>query len=96
MLTWFIYDISDDKIRKRLSDKAQELGLYRVQMSVFLGDIDMSSADELAIFSEEKINMANDSVYILPMCQKDFNKIQLIGEAFDKALVNDEIQSLFI
>ncbi len=96
MLTWFIYDISEDKIRKRLADKAQELGLYRVQMSVFLGDIDSNSADELAIFSEDKIDLKNDSVYILPMCQEDFNKIELIGEAFDKALVNDDLQSLFI
>jgi len=96
MLTWFIYDISDDKTRKRLSDKAQELGLYRVQMSVFLGDVDINSADELAIFSEDEIDVSNDSVYILPMCQDDFNKIKLIGEAFDKALVNDEIQTFFI
>ena len=96
MLTLFIYDISDDKTRKRLSDKAEELGLYRVQMSVFLGDIDTNSADELAIFSEDKIDLSNDSVYILPMCREDFNKIELIGEAFDKALISDELQSFFV
>ena len=96
MLVWVIYDISKDKPRKRLADKAIEQGLERVQKSVFLGNIDQNLIDELVIYAEEQINVDNDSVYVFPMCQEDFDKIQLIGEAFDKALVNDELQSFFI
>jgi CRISPR-associated protein Cas2 len=29
------------------------------------------------------------------MCQEDFKKIELLGQAFNKAKVNDELQSLF-
>lgn len=41
------------------------------------------------------INPTSDSVYIFPMCQEDFKKIELLGQAFDKAMVNDELKSLF-
>ncbi|MEJ6950736.1 CRISPR-associated endonuclease Cas2 [Natronospora cellulosivora (SeqCode)] len=96
MLVWFIYDIVEDKIRKRLSDKAIEQGLYRVQMSVFLGNIDNNLLDELVVYAEEMINPDEDSVYVFPMCQDDFRKVELLGQAFDKAMINDEISSLFL
>lgn len=96
MLVWFIYDIVKDKTRKRLSDKAIEQGLYRVQKSVFLGNIDNNLLDELIVFAEEMINPEKDSIYVFPMCQDDFKKVELLGQAFDKAMVNDEISSLFL
>lgn len=95
MLVWVIYDISEDKPRKKLADKSIEQGLERVQKSVFLGNIDQNLVDELVVYAEEKIDLDNDSVYVFPMCQKDFKKIELIGEAFDKAMVNNKINSLF-
>ena len=96
MLVWYIYDIVEDKPRKKLADKAQEQGLERVQKSVFLGNIDQNLLDELILYSEDVIDEDNDSVYVFPMCQEDFKKITLIGEAFDKAMVNNEINSLFM
>lgn len=96
MLVWFIYDIVKDRTRKKIADKAIEQGLYRVQMSVFLGNIDNNLLDELVVFAEEMINPEEDSVYVFPMCQEDFRKVELIGQVFDKAMVNDEISSLFL
>lgn len=96
MLTWFVYDISEDKIRKKLSDKAIALGLYRVQNSVFLGNIEKNDMDTLTVFSEDLIDDSTDSVYLFPMCQDDFSKVELIGKAFDKAMVNDELKSYFL
>jgi len=96
MLTWVVYDISEDKIRKKISDKLIAEGLYRVQNSVFLGNIENNRMDEIVIFSEDMVNDSTDSVYIFPMCQEDFEKVALIGEAFDKAMVNDELRSFFV
>jgi len=96
MLTWFVYDISEDKPRRKISDKAIELGLARVQKSVFLGNVEESVADELLIYSEELIDIEEDSVYMFPMCQEDFKKIELLGQAFDKAMANDEIKTMFL
>lgn len=96
MLVWFIYDIVKDRPRKKLADKAVEQGLYRVQKSVFLGNIDNNLLDELIVYADEIIDHDQDSVYVFPMCQDDFRKVELLGQAFDKAMVNDEINSLFM
>ena len=33
---------------------------------------------------EDIINTEEDSVYIFPMCEDDFKKVKLLGQAFDK------------
>jgi CRISPR-associated protein Cas2 len=90
-----MYDIVEDKIRKKIADKAIEQGLYRVQKSVFAGNIDSNLLDELVVYSEDLIDRDADSVYIFQMCQEDFKKIKLLGQAFNEAMVNDELRSLF-
>lgn len=96
MLVWFIYDISSTKTRNKIVKIVLKKGLYRVQKSVFLGNIDKSIMDEIIIASEQLINKENDSLYVFPMCEKDFKSVVLKGQAFDKKMVNDEIKAFFI
>ena len=96
MLVWAIYDISETKKRNKIVKLCKNIGLYRVQKSVFLGDINKNQIDELSIQSKEIIDEKTDSVYIFPMCKDDFSKVILLGQAFDKELVSDEILNLFI
>ena len=49
MLVWFIYDISDDRARRKIIKIALRAGLYRVQKSVFLGNIEKNNMDEAVI-----------------------------------------------
>ena len=49
MMTWFIYDITDDRTRRELIKIAQKHGLYRVQKSVFLGNIEKDETDEIIL-----------------------------------------------
>jgi len=95
MLVWAIYDITEDKIRNKVAKACKGYGLYRVQKSVFLGDLNKNEIDELALKSEDLIDKEKDSVYIFPMCEEDFKKVRLLGQAFDKKLVSDEIVSQF-
>ncbi|MGD9581713.1 MAG: CRISPR-associated endonuclease Cas2 [Vampirovibrionia bacterium] len=95
MLVWAIYDISSNKIRNRIIKFCKNIGLYRVQKSVFLGNIDSNDIDELKVQSEEIINHDTDSVYIFPMCETDFKKSVLLGQAFDENLVTDKVKELF-
>ena len=66
-----------------------------MQRSVFLGDIDKCSLDELSLQSKDIINKKTDSVYIFQMCKTDFKNVILIGQAFDKKLVSDQILEKF-
>jgi len=95
MLVWVIYDIVDDKTRGRIAKICKGQGLYRVQKSVFLGTLNNNQLDELKIMCEDLINTAKDSVYIFPMCEDDFKKVKLLGQAFDKKLVSAELLAKF-
>jgi len=95
MLVWVIYDIAENAIRKRVSDRCKDYGLYRVQKSVFLGDLNTNQRDSLAVECEEIIDVDIDSVYIFPMDEESFKKVKLIGQAFDKDLVSDEVLTTF-
>lgn len=96
MLTWVIYDITDDKTRSKVSKTCKNKGLYRVQKSAFLGALNKNQIDELKMICEDVINPDSDSVYIFPMCEDDFKKVKLLGNGFDKELVNDKLKSMFI
>ena len=95
MLVWVIYDISEDRTRNMISRHCKNIGLYRVQKSVFLGDIEENTLDELKLKVEDMIDLKNDSVYIFPMSKSELRKAGLIGQAFNKELVSNELVSTF-
>ncbi|WP_369714811.1 CRISPR-associated endonuclease Cas2 [Leptotrichia alba] len=95
MMTWFIYDITDDRNRSRLIKIAQKHGLYRVQKSVFLGNIEKDEIDQIIKESKKVINLREDSVYIFPVCETDYKKATLLGLSFEEDIVKDEKPVLF-
>ncbi len=95
MLTWVIYDIVETPKRTKIAKACKGYGLYRVQKSVFHGNMNKNQIDELSLKCEDIINPDEDSVYIFPMCDEDFKKVKLLGQAFDKKLVTDEVLAKF-
>jgi CRISPR-associated protein Cas2 len=91
MLTWVVYDISDDKVRNRVARRCLDFGLYRVQKSVFLGDLAPNRVEEVLLFSRELLDPDTDSVYVFPMCRPDFERVRIVGQGFDRKLVADEV-----
>lgn len=94
-LVWVIYDIVETKVRTMIAKECKHKGLYRVQKSVFLGTLNRNQIDELGMVCDDLIDKNVDSVYIFPMCEDDFKKVKLLGQAFDKKLVSDEVLSQF-
>ena len=95
VLVWIIYDIVDDKVRTRLAKECKRYGLERVQKSAFLGKLKTNRFDELAEKCLSLIDEEEDSVYLFPFCQDDFKRIKVLGQGFDKGLINEEILSKF-
>ena len=91
MLTWVIYDIAKDRTRTKIAKRCLDFGLYRVQKSVFLGDIESNRVSEIILFSTELMNAETDSVYVFPMCREDFDKVRIVGQGFERKLVADEV-----
>ncbi len=94
-MIYVIYDISNDKIRKKISDKCLSYGLLRIQKSVFAGSLNKNRIDELRVFCENIIE-ENDKVYIIEVCEKCFGKLICIGEDFDKDLVRDNKKTMVL
>ncbi|MET6996923.1 CRISPR-associated endonuclease Cas2 [Chitinophaga defluvii] len=96
MIAWVLYDIEDDKVRSKVAKLCKQTGLYRVQFSVFLGTLDKNQKDTLQLQIEEIIDEDKDSVYIFPMSKNELQSTVLLGKAFDKKLVTDEVKALFL
>jgi CRISPR-associated protein Cas2 len=91
-----MYDIVKDKTRNKIVKCCEKSGIYRVQYSVWLGDLNKTQRKELCTQIEDLINPELDKVYIFPICREDFNACILLGQAFDKDLITDEIKALLM
>lgn len=96
MICWVMYDIRSDSKRTKIARACEKAGLYRVQYSVFLGSIEANEKDTLQLQIEDLMNEHEDSVYIFPMSKDELKATILLGQAFDKKLITDEIRSLFL
>lgn len=95
MITWVMYDIKKDRSRTKIAKFCKQAGLYRVQFSVFLGIMNANQKESLELEIEELIDEMTDSVYIFPMSKNELQDTVLLGQAFDKDLVTDEVKALF-
>jgi CRISPR-associated protein Cas2 len=95
VLVWIVYDIVEDGVRNKVAKKCKKFGLQRVQKSVFLGKLENNRFDELGEICRDLIDEDTDSVYLFPFCQEDFRRINVLGQGFDRKLVNDEILAKF-
>lgn len=95
MIVWVLYDIENDKNRTKIAKICKQSGLYRVQFSCFLGTLDAHQKDSLTLQIENLVNPEVDKVYIFPMNQTELKQTTLLGQAFDKDLVNDQVRALF-
>jgi CRISPR-associated protein Cas2 len=64
MLTWVIYDIAKDRTRAKIAKRCVDFGLYRVQKSVFLGDIEPNRVNGIILASTELMNLETESVSV--------------------------------
>ncbi len=96
MIIWVLYDIEEDKARNKVAKICKQAGLYRVQYSVFLGTLNENEKDTLQLQISELIDEEKDKVYIFPMSKNELRECILLGQAFDKNLVTDQVKALFL
>lgn len=74
------YDIRSDKVRKKLADFLNEKGLFRVQKSVFEGDVSNQVLAEIKAFISSRLGK-NDSVRYYRLCGSCMIRIEHQGKA---------------
>ncbi len=97
MIVWVLYDIKADRARAKAAKVCKLAGLYRVQHSCFLGSLGGSAArDTLQLQLAALIDEGVDKVYVFNMNRQELQQTVLLGQAFDKRLITDEVQALFL
>ena len=87
LLLWVIYDISNNRIRTGISDACKDHGLFRVQKSVFFGELDLNGITallyEITNIMDDEDKNEEDSFLILPICRSCIQKKIAVGRKID-------------
>ena len=95
MIVWVLYDIENDRARTKVAKCCKQAGLYRVQYSVFLGTLNAHQKDTLELQLQELMDEEKDKIYIFPMSKNELQDSVLLGQAFDKKMLTNEVRALF-
>lgn len=66
-----IYDIPDDKVRHKVSERCKDYGLDRIQYSAFAGDIDRNRREELMLRLKKTLGKKEGNIRLQPVCARD-------------------------
>lgn len=86
MLYWVIYDITEDKLRSKVSEKCKDYGMFRIQKSAFIGHMTRNKVEMLGIDVRDIIGDSNDYIFIIPACDKCFSSKFIIGSIDEERL----------
>ncbi|ABR54028.1 CRISPR-associated protein Cas2 [Methanococcus vannielii SB] len=96
MIYFLIYDISGNKARNRVINYSKNIGLYRIQKSVFSGNTSIENINVLKEKIRKTIDLETDSVFIFGVSKDQMDKFEVIGQDFDRELINGEITTKFL
>jgi len=71
LLTFIVYDITDDKIRLKIAEVCKDYGLDHIQYSVFSGPLDSTRRSEMFARLDHTLANNEGKVLMLPVCEKD-------------------------
>jgi len=66
-----IYDVENDRVRHRVSEKCKDYGLRRVQYSAFKGQLSLNRFEELHLRLKAILGVDVGNIQMYPFCEKD-------------------------
>ncbi len=91
MICLICYDITDNRLRKKIADYLEEKGCCRVQKSVFMAEFHRKHF-QLIHESFNRLNNAlgpSDSILMIPLSETEINRLKMIGRQLDMEWVLD-------
>lgn len=83
MYAWVLYDISNDKVRRKIAKRCKQLGLYRVQRSVFAGKTRRQRLQHFYTETSLWIDVKTDRILVLRTSKKALNRMLHSGKLPD-------------
>lgn len=86
MQTYVVYDIVEDRVRKKIADTCLDYGLQRIQYSAFCGELSRDRRESLALKLARWLEKQEGRIEIVPLCDKDLAQVKRIeGKTTTKA-----------
>ncbi|MEM9723593.1 MAG: CRISPR-associated endonuclease Cas2 [Bacteroidota bacterium] len=97
MICFIMYDITDNKIRKKIADYLEEKGCYRVQKSIFLGQLDRKVYREIqdALWQIQQTYDNEDSILFVPVSEDEIKAMRIIGKEVNVPFMLQRGNSVF-
>lgn len=97
MVVLITYDITSNKIRKKVSDFLEGMGFERIQKSVFLGQIDKRSFREIqeTVYALQQSYDNEDSIVLLPVSESELMGMRMVGKEIDMSFALKRQNTLF-
>lgn len=71
LLTFIVYDITDDRIRLKIAGVCKDYGLDHIQYSVFSGPLDATRRNEMFSRLGDTLGNNEGKILMLQVCEKD-------------------------
>lgn len=85
------YDISNNKIRKIVSDLLIDSGFTRVQRSVFIGEILGSKIENILKVINNQIEVNKDSLLCMPINKEEYLRCYKYGDIPDYDIYRNSV-----
>lgn len=97
VLTFIMYDIENNRIRRYIAKYLEKQGYIRVQKSVFFGNVPRALHKQVCeTLKEVNAKYENgDSLMFLPISVDMFHNLKVVGKNLDYELVIEEKSTLF-
>lgn len=85
------YDVSNDKVRRLVSDYLKNIGFVRIQKSVFLGEVKLEIYEKMTSYIDTLINKKSDSICCIPISKNNYYNILSMGNLGNYKIYEEEI-----
>jgi CRISPR-associated endonuclease Cas2 len=95
------YDITENRFRTQIADRLVAMGLERIQLSVFAGNVKIKKINDFILwFQKESLIFAStskDSLIVLNVSLNQLSQMQVFGQKFiDIEMLIDKKQTLIV
>lgn len=87
MVYMICYDITNNKLRKKIADYLEERGCQRVQKSVFMGEMHAKQSKKLhqTLLDIQEVFGEDDTIIMMPVSESNVQSMKMIGREVDMA-----------
>jgi CRISPR-associated protein Cas2 len=89
------YDITSEKVRRKVVKLCKQTGLIRVQKSIFIGQTDRFHIQDLEKEVSALIQTLTDRFFIAPLDNLAFQQLHFLGFHPDKKILAQQMAVLF-